>query len=325
MKTKFIAMGVIAFSMLGLASCLNQGTKADYSTTRQVSKFDDDVKTAFKLFYDSDETNAEKLDKDSKSGSYYDLYTAKDATASLFKYEYDLTSYFSTEDGARNKNITVNTLSFAIQGQEALYDEEKSAILTQAYDTEKGVAKKLTVDFTVTTSKDYSRTFGTQDAYKAFEANETLSLSIVYMPVYVIHYVSNQPVLRNYVFLPIYSTFVTASGKEVTTGGALVDSKVSTVASLDLKHFFDESGKTLRAAKPEETPAEPENPTEEGNTNNGLCEGAIVGIVLGSVFGALILIYFVLGFTLYRSGKLNSGFFKAIYKWIKRPTSVKKK
>ena len=326
MKTKFIAIGVMAFSMLGLASCLNQGTKADYSTTRQVSKFDDNVTTALNLFYSAEagDHNAEILDTDAKNGSYYDLYAAKDATASLFKYEYDLTSYFSTEDGKRNKNITVNTLSFAIQHAEALYDEEKTAILTAAYDLDKGVSKKLNVDFTVTTSKDYSRTFDTQDAYKAFEANETVSLAIVYMPVYVIHYVSNQPVLRNYVFLPVYSTFTTASGKEVSTDGTLVDSKVSTIASVDLKDYFDEAGKTLQAAKPTPKPVDP-TPAEPEAQKGGLSAGAIVGIVLGSVFGALIILYFVLGFTLYRSGKLNSGFFKAIYKWIKRPTSVKKK
>ena len=52
---------------------------------------------------------------------------------------------------------------------------------------------------------------------------------------------------------------------------------------------------------------------------------AIVGIVLGSVFGALLILYFLVGFTLYKNGTLNGKFFKAIYAWIKRPKDNRKR
>lgn len=324
MRRKFIAIGVSVVSTLALASCFGNKAKADYSTTRQVQEYEDQVKTAFHLFYDTDLTDAELLDTEAKEGSYYNLYVSKNPKDTLFAYTYDLTDYFSSDNGSRNSTVTVNTLSFEIQGQEALYDEEKTAILQAAYSKEKGVASKLDVDFDITTSTDYSRSFSTKEAYNTYKAGEKVSLSIVYMPVYVIHFVSNQPVLRNYVILPIYATFTTESGKEVALDGTLVDSKVSTISQLDLTKYFAESKNTLKA-KITVTPVEPEEPTEEENKGNGLSAGAIVGIVLGSVFGGLLIIYLLLGFTLWRNGSLDGKFWRAIYKWIKRPSDKKKR
>ena len=236
-----------------------------------------------------------------------------------------MTTYFSSEDGKRNSNVTVSTLSFAIQKADALQDEEKTAILTQAYSTDKGVKNKLNVDFTISASTDYTKEFKTNGAYTAFENGEKVSLAIVYMPVYVVHFVSDQPVLRNYVFLPIYATFVTESGKEVNATGELVDSKISGISSVNLDEFFDSTNKNLlKAAEDVVEPEEPKEP-EKKEESQGLPAGAIVGIVLGSVALGLVLIYFLVGFTLYRNGTLNGAFFKAIYKWIKRPTNLRKK
>ena len=137
------------------------------------------------------------------------------------------------------------------------------------------------------------------------------------MPVYVIHYVSNQPVLRNYVFLPIYATFVTETDKEVKEDGTLAEDTVDSVKVVDLDNYFGEAANTLEASKEPVVPDTPdETPTEN---NSGLSAGAIVGIVLGSVFGTLLILYFLIGFTLYKNGTLNGKFFKAIYAWIKRP------
>ena len=129
MKRKFIAMGVSVVSILALASCFNNKAKADYSTTRQVTAIDDEIKTEFNLFYDTDLTNAELLDTEAKEGSYYDLYVSKNAKDSLFAYSYNLTDYFSSSEGSRNHTVTVNTLSFQIQDKEALYDEEKTVYI----------------------------------------------------------------------------------------------------------------------------------------------------------------------------------------------------
>lgn len=318
MKTKFISLGVACLSFLALTSCMRKAN-ADYSTVRQITKIDTEVSTALNLFYDAtkDDFNAQLLDTDTKNNTYYDLFVAKDANASLFAYEYDLTTYFNSADGERNDKVTINTLSFGIQDSDAIYDEEKTQILTQAYDQEKGIGNKLNVEFTITTSKDYSRTLSTKPAYKAFKDGEAVSLAIVYMPVYVVHYVSNQPVLRNYVFLPIYATFVTETDKEVKEDGTLVEDTTAAVKVVDLDKYFGEAANTLEASKEPVVPDTPdETPTEN---NSGLSAGAIVGIVLGSVFGALLILYFLIGFTLYKNGTLNGKFFKAIYAWIKRP------
>ncbi|MDY5982319.1 MAG: hypothetical protein SPJ17_01275 [Anaeroplasma sp.] len=324
MKTKFISLGVACLSFLALTSCMTR-TNVDYSTVRQITKIDTEVSTALNLFYDEkqeDET-ASKLDEDTKNNTYYDLFVAKDANASLFAYEYDLTTYFNSFNGERNNTVTINTLSFGIQNSDAIYDEEKTQILTQAYDQEKGIGKKLNVEFTITTSKDYSRTISTKPAYKVFKDGEDVSLSIVYMPVYVIHYVSNQPVLKNYVFLPIYATFVTETGKEVKEDGTLALNTLGTIKVVDLDKYFGEAANTLEASKEPTVPSTPVEPEEENNS--GLSAGAIVGIVLGSVFGALLILYFLVGFTLYKNGTLNGKFFKAIYAWIKRPKDNRKR
>ena len=324
MKRKFIAMGVSVVSILALASCFNNKAKADYSTVRQVTAIDDDIKTEFNLFYDSELTNAELLDTESKEGSYYDLYVSKNAKDSLFAYSYDLTDYFSSAAGSRNHTVTVNTLSFQIQDKEALYDEEKTAILTAAYDKENGVKTKLDVDFEITTSKDYSRSFSTTDAYKAYQNGEVVSLSIVYMPVYVVHFVSNQPVLRNYIILPIYATFTTNTGKEVDANGELVDSKIEGISGVNLDKYFADAANTLKTTLVV-TPVEPEEPEENTENNNkGLSAGAIVGIVLGSVFGGLLIVYLLVGFTLWRNGSIDGKFARTIYKWIKRKSNTKK-
>ena len=324
MKTKFISLGVACLSFLALTSCMTRAN-VDYSTVRQITKIDTEVSTALNLFYDAtheDETSS-KLDEDTKNNTYYDLFVAKDANASLFAYEYDLTTYFNSFNGERNDTVTINTLSFGIQNSDAIYDEEKTQILTQAYDQEKGIGKKLNVEFTITTSKDYSRTISTKPAYKVFKDGEDVSLSIVYMPVYVIHYVSNQPVLKNYVFLPIYATFVTETGKEVKEDGTLALNTLGTIKVVDLDKYFGEAANTLEASKEPTVPSTPVE-TEEEN-NSGLSAGAIVGIVLGSVFGALLILYFLVGFTLYKNGTLNGKFFKAIYAWIKRPKDNRKR
>ena len=312
MKTKFISLGVACLSFLALTSCMTRAN-VDYSTVRQITKIDTEVSTALNLFYDAtheDET-ASKLDEDTKNNTYYDLFVAKDANASLFAYEYDLTTYFNSFNGERNDTVTINTLSFGIQNSDAIYDEEKTQILTQAYDQEKGIGKKLNVEFTITTSKDYSRTISTKPAYKVFKDGEDVSLSIVYMPVYVIHYVSNQPVLKNYVFLPIYATFVTETGKEVKEDGTLALNTLGTIKVVDLDKYFGDAANTLEASKEPTVPSTPVE-TEEEN-NSGLSAGAIVGIVLGSVFGVLLILYFLVGFTLYKNGTLNGKFFKSIY------------
>lgn len=324
MKTKFISLGVSCLSFLALTSCMTRAN-VDYSTVRQITKIDTEVSTALNLFYDAtheDETSS-KLDEDTKNNTYYDLFVAKDANASLFAYEYDLTTYFNSFNGERNDTVTINTLSFGIQNSDAIYDEEKTQILTQAYDQEKGIGKKLNVEFTITTSKDYSRSISTKPAYKVFKDGEDVSLSIVYMPVYVIHYVSNQPVLKNYVFLPIYATFVTETGKEVKEDGTLALNTLGTIKVVDLDKYFGDAANTLEASKEPTVPSTPVE-TEEEN-NSGLSAGAIVGIVLGSVFGALLILYFLVGFTLYKNGTLNGKFFKAIYAWIKRPKDNRKR
>ena len=324
MKTKFISLGVACLSFLALTSCMTRAN-VDYSTVRQITKIDTEVSAALNLFYDAtheDET-ASKLDEDTKNNTYYDLFVAKDANASLFAYEYDLTTYFNSFNGERNDTVTINTLSFGIQNSDAIYDEEKTQILTQAYDQEKGIGKKLNVEFTITTSKDYSRTISTKPAYKVFKDGEDVSLSIVYMPVYVIHYVSNQPVLKNYVFLPIYATFVTETGKEVKEDGTLALNTLGTIKVVDLDKYFGDAANTLEASKEPTVPSTPVE-TEEEN-NSGLSAGAIVGIVLGSVFGVLLILYFLVGFTLYKNGTLNGKFFKAIYAWIKRPKDNRKR
>ena len=324
MKTKFISLGVACLSFLALTSCMTRAN-VDYSTVRQITKIDTEVSTALNLFYDAtheDETST-KLDEDTKNNTYYDLFVAKDANASLFAYEYDLTTYFNSFNGERNDTVTINTLSFGIQNSDAIYDEEKTQILTQAYDQEKGIGKKLNVEFTITTSKDYSRTISTKPAYKVFKDGEDISLSIVYMPVYVIHYVSNQPVLKNYVFLPIYATFVTETGKEVKEDGTLALNTLGTIKVVDLDKYFGDAANTLEASKEPTVPSTPVE-TEEEN-NSGLSAGAIVGIVLGSVFGVLLILYFLVGFTLYKNGTLNGKFFKAIYAWIKRPKDNRKR
>ena len=143
------------------------------------------------------------------------------------------------------------------------------------------------------------------------------------MPVYVIHYVSNQPVLKNYVFLPIYATFVTETGKEVKEDGTLALNTLGTIKVVDLDKYFGDAANTLEASKEPTVPSAPVE-TEEEN-NSGLSAGAIVGIVLGSVFGALLILYFLVGFTLYKNGTLNGKFFKAIYAWIKRPKDNRKR
>ena len=324
MKTKFISLGVACLSFLALTSCMTRAN-VDYSTVRQITKIDTEVSAALNLFYDAtheDET-ASKLDEDTKNNTYYDLFVAKDANASLFAYEYDLTTYFNSFNGERNDTVTINTLSFGIQNSDAIYDEEKTQILTQAYDQEKGIGKKLNVEFTITTSKDYSGTISTKPAYKVFKDGEDVSLSIVYMPVYVIHYVSNQPVLKNYVFLPIYATFVTETGKEVKEDGTLALNTLGTIKVVDLDKYFGDAANTLEASKEPTVPSTPVE-TEEEN-NSGLSAGAIVGIVLGSVFGVLLILYFLVGFTLYKNGTLNGKFFKAIYAWIKRPKDNRKR
>ena len=324
MKTKFISLGVACLSFLALTSCMTRAN-VDYSTVRQITKIDTEVSTALNLFYDEKQEafNAAKLDEDTKNNTYYDLFVAKDANASLFAYEYDLTTYFNSFNGERNDTVTINTLSFGIQNSDAIYDEEKTQILTQAYDQEKGIGKKLNVEFTITTSKDYSRTISTKPAYKVFKDGEDVSLSIVYMPVYVIHYVSNQPVLKNYVFLPIYATFVTETGKEVKEDGTLALNTLGTIKVVDLDKYFGDAANTLEASKEPTVPSTPVE-TEEEN-NSGLSAGAIVGIVLGSVFGVLLILYFLVGFTLYKNGTLNGKFFKAIYAWIKRPKDNRKR
>ena len=91
MKRKFMAMGIMSVSMLALASCM-QKSSADYSTVRQITTIDEDVKTKLNLFYDKDDVDStsELLDTDTKTGSYYDLYVAKNANDSLFAYSYCL-------------------------------------------------------------------------------------------------------------------------------------------------------------------------------------------------------------------------------------------
>lgn len=62
---------------------------------------------------------------------------------------------------------------------------------------------------------------------------------------------------------------------------------------------------------------ETEGRIEKLPENEGLSTGAVVAIVVGSVVVGLVAVYFVLGFTLYKKGKLTGKFFKVIYKWIK--------
>lgn len=121
MKTKFISLGVACLSFLALASCV-RGTNVDYSTVRQITKIDTEVSTALNLFYDAtqEDFNAALLDEDTKNNTYYDLFVAKDANASLFAYEYDLTTYFNSFNGERNNTVTINTLSFGIQNSDAI-------------------------------------------------------------------------------------------------------------------------------------------------------------------------------------------------------------
>ena len=325
MKTKYIAMGVAVASLFALTSCLSKGNSADYSTLRQITVYEDDVKTTFGLFTESAE-ESKLVDATAKNTTYYNLYVAKDATASLFTYSYDLTDYFNSNDGERNSTVTVNTLTFEMQEKNPLYDEEKTAILSAAYNKDNGVDKVLNVNFTVTTSTDYSRTFESKRAYDAYKNGEEVSLAIVYLPVYVKHVVSDQPVLRAYVFLPVYATYVTASGKEVLENGELVDSTITGIKSIDLKDYFATTSGTLKGEK--EIPVDPVTPDEPTENNGGLSAGAIVGIVIGGIFGILIVAYFLVGFTFWRSGILEGAFFKKIYGWIKQKkqvTVVKKK
>jgi hypothetical protein len=247
MKNKFIVAGIAALSIFSLASCKKTSSE-DYNSQRYVdlTTIEDAVETDLKLFYTNDSTSladvSELLGDASTEVTRYELYVGTTASSTLFTYNYDLTSMLEAYK-SNNKTATVNALAMEMTSSATMYSSEKSAVIAQAYSKTTGVSSVLTdVSFVVELQSAWSTTISTTNAYKAFkDDNKTVSLSIVYMPIYVQHYYKSQIVLKEYVFLPVHISFTTSDGLELVDG-EWVTSTISTISSVNLDTYLNSNG-----------------------------------------------------------------------------------
>ena len=256
MKNKFIVAGMATVALLSLSSC--KKTKGDdYNSQRYVdlATIDADITSNLKLFYAKDEVLADEanlLGEENTAATHYELYVAKDAKNSLFTYNYDLTEYFGSKNGKNNKTATVSALAMEMEDGALLYDSEASNILSAAYSDITGVSSVLTdATFKVQSLSKWTKSVSTTKAYKAFKNdNKSVSLSIVYMPVYVRHYVKTQVVLNEYVFLPVYITFQTTDGLELIDG-EWKTSTISSISTVALDTYLNSNGTVKTTTKTE--------------------------------------------------------------------------
>ena len=233
MKNKLLITGMAFVSLFALASCNGGGD--DYSQLREVvlSDIEAEYKTALGLFYDANDVDNTSVLLNEVSGTdFCKIYVSKNAKDSLFVYNYDLKTIFDAH-GEKTKNITIS----AVSATNALYDAEKTAVITETFRDTSGVKNVLDgVSFYdgIYSNSSYTKQLDVSNAYNMYLENNqsNVYVAIVYMPVYMIHSINGQDKLRDYVLVPIYHEFTTNGG-------------VSGVREVDLGNYLDASGKLI--------------------------------------------------------------------------------
>ena len=257
MKNKFIVLGMALVSVCSLASC--KKTKSDdYNSQRYVdlTTIEDSVESDLKLFYTdtvSLQDGGQLLGESSVKTTRFDIYVSKDANNSLFVYNYDLTEYFSGSNGKNNKTVTVSSLAMSMVSDAEVYSSEKSSIVSQAFDSKIGVSTLFAdAAFKVNSLSSWTTSLSSSLAYKAFKKDsKTISLSVVYMPLYVEHYVKTQAVLKEYVFLPVHVSFTTSDGKELVEN-EWVDSTIKSLTTVNLENYLNSNSTVKTTTQTEE-------------------------------------------------------------------------
>lgn len=229
MKNKLLIAGVATLSLFALASCGGKGD--DYSSVREVvlSDIEAEVKTNLNLFYDetSDDHNA-LLINDQTGTDIIKVYVAKDPKASLFVYNYDVKGFFA-DHKEKSKTVTIS----AVSATGTIYDSEKTTFMNTLFDSTVGV-KALLKDAafadSLYESSEYTKTISVQEEYAKYveDNNSVAYLSIVYMPVFIVHVLNTQDKLREYVLVPVCHQFTT-------------DGKVSDVTAVDFEKYLNET------------------------------------------------------------------------------------
>lgn len=271
MKKNLLALPIIGILGLTIVGCTSK-TSDDLSTQRSDlesmatatsifekynTTFTDETglylcQAAVEAKRDSLTTSTTLGDKEEEAitEDHYAIYIDKDYTNSLIKRtistvkvndkEYTINEVFN-EYNDYIKTITISSLEY----NNYIYSSEKSTILSALYDNTYGITTLTLGDFTTNTTSSWAKSADFNSAYQYYKDNKTaeINLEVVYLPVFVKRVYSNREILKSYLFVPVYMTFVTNGNEIYKTSDGKYQTKTSTISSVEAVDFeFDSNG-----------------------------------------------------------------------------------
>ena len=231
MKKKIGFFGILSFAILSFTSC---------SSTVNDASISDQGVVALAANYNADFTNENGtiLNSDMKveNKKHYEIYLSPNKEASLFVVRTDITNYVKEKKGKYQKT-TASALQFdhaTAKKSSDLLNEMLDKVEDELFDKDSIINSYLNVSFEVDlddASLDPSLK-GTYlyDFYKD-NNNCNIYFDTVYLPLNVYKYdKNNQPILKRYVFAPIYCEYRIDSGEAINKTGKIqskIDSTIS--------------------------------------------------------------------------------------------------
>lgn len=263
MKKLFGIVGIAFAGLFALTSCKNS---QDLETVRS-NEISSELKTTYKLDFDS--TNGKRLYNQDRGDnkSYYDIYLANDYKASLLTYTISLDTLKETATDLTKRleerkltSIPVHTLMFSSE----LYSDESSEFIKEIYNSTYGITSVTKADGNETKNYDFGISVDTEASWNRsltgkylnevyLDGKTNIDIVITYLPVFLSRYYNGVEIVKFYAFLPINESAV-VDGKKIveptdnTVKYSLADyTKVGT----DVKFKFntDEKTKNLLATK----------------------------------------------------------------------------
>ncbi|MCR5350133.1 MAG: hypothetical protein K6E20_03980 [Acholeplasmatales bacterium] len=246
MKKKIGFFGILSFAILSFASCTEAAKTAEIGDQGVPTQLVTSLNAGF-----TNETGT-ILDEDMKVANkkHYEIYLSPNNENSLFTVRTDITSYIKEK-----KNKYQKTKAAALQFDHAkisksadLLAEMLDKVEDELFDDESIINTYLNVSFEIDLDDaSLNPTLKGTYLYDFYKDNNQCNIyfDTVYMPLNVYKFdKENQPILRRYVFVPLYCEYRNDEGKSITKDG-LVDTKFSStyltkdiVFSNEKKHYI---------------------------------------------------------------------------------------
>ena len=278
MKKNLLALPIIGILGLSIVGCTSK-TSDDLSTQRsdleQMSGETTIFETYNTTFTDENglylsqaaveakksslttSTTIEDKEEPALTEDHFAIYVDKNYSDSLIKRTISSVKVdnkeYSFNEAFKELNDYIKSVSISsLEYNNYIYTSEKSSILSALYDNTYGIATLKLGDFETNTTTSWAKNVDFSSAYEYYKENTSaeINLEIVYLPVFVKRVYSNREILKSYLFVPVYMTFVTNGSEIYKTSAGKYETKTSTISTVKSVDFeFDSNGSIKSSTK----------------------------------------------------------------------------